>query len=385
MKKHSKSAIYLDYAAASPMDDRVLAAMQPYFSANFYNPSATYLAASDAKKDLDEARGLVAHWLGARPSEIIFTAGGTEANNIAINGVMKSYPESNLIISAIEHDSVRGVAHQANCKEAKVNEDGRINIQDLTSKIDDNTVLISIMHANNEIGTIQPIKEISEIVSKISRQRLKDGNTIPLLLHVDSCQAANYLDLHVARLGVDLLSINGGKIYGPKQIGALYVKGGVKLSPTLFGGGQEQGLRSGTQNVPAAIGLAKALDITQKMKNQEVPRLQKLQKLFIDLIAEKIPNAVINGSIKTRLPNNVHLTIENTDNETVLIKLDEAGVQAAAGSACSASSDEPSHVLKAIGLSTQQIQSSLRFTMGRNTTEKDVQDAVAKLSQIVNQ
>lgn len=375
--------IYLDYAAATPMDKKVLKAMQPYFSDNFYNPSATYMAGRYAKQDLEEARAKIAHWLGARPSEIIFTAGGTEANNIAIHGVMQANPKGNLVISAIEHDAVIEPASAYDCKVAKVDKKGRINIDDLVSKIDNQTVMVSVMQANNEIGTIQPIKEISELIHKIRSQRLKNGNKTPLFLHSDGAQAANYLDLHMARLGIDLFSINGGKIYGPKQSGVLYVKGGVVLKPTVLGGSQEQGLRSGTPNIPAAIGLSEALEIAQKKKKHEVTRLQKLQKLFIDELQKAIPDAIINGSLKTRLPNNIHLTIPGTDNETLLIQLDEAGIMAAAGSACSASSEEPSKVLKAIGLSKDEIQSSLRFTMGRQTTDLDIKKTVQILNSLV--
>jgi len=382
MPKTSQT-IYLDYAAATPMDGRVLNAMKPYFADNFYNPSATYMAGRNVRKDLDEARSKIAHWLGARPSEIIFTAGGTEANNTAIHGVMQNHPKANLVISAIEHDSVLEPAGEYDCRIAKVSKQGRIDLNDLASKIDDQTVLICVMQANNEIGTIQPIKEISELIHKIRNQRLKKGNKLPLLLHSDSAQAANYLDVHVARLGVDLLSINGGKIYGPKQSGVLYVKGGISLKPNILGGSQEQGLRSGTQNVPAAIGLATALDIAQNKRNHETKRLQQIQKFFIDELLKNVPNVVINGSHKTRLPNNVHITVPGIDNETLLIQLDEAGVMAAAGSACSASSEEPSKVLKAIGLSKADIQSSIRFTMGRQTTELEIKKTLQILLGLV--
>lgn len=383
MPTKSDQLIYMDYAAATPMSKAVLRAMQPYFSDNFYNPSATYMAGRNAKQDLEEARAKIAHWLGARPSEIIFTAGGTEANNIAIHGIMQKHPKANLVISAVEHDSVIEPASEYDCRIAKVDKKGRINIDDLVSKIDDNTVLVCVMQANNEIGTIQPIKEISEVLHKIRSQRLKNGNKTPLLLHSDAAQGANYLDLHVARLGVDLLSINGGKIYGPKQSGVLYVKGGTQLKPSVLGGSQEQGLRSGTPNVPAAIGLAAALDMAQNKRNFEVSRLQKLQKLFIDELLGAVPNAVINGSLKTRLPNNVHITIPGIDNETLLIQLDEAGIMAAAGSACSASSEEPSKVLKAIGLKKEDIQASLRFTMGRETSDLEVKKTIQILSDLV--
>lgn len=376
--------IYLDYAAATPMDDQVKEAMEPFFSKFFYNPSATYLTAREVKFALEEARANLAHWLGAKPSEIIFTAGGTEANNLAINGVMKMHPKGNLIISGLEHDSVYEPACSFNTKISKVTQDGFVDIDDLISKIDDQTVLISVMQANNEIGTIQPIKEISAVVQKIKLSRLKKGNTTPLYLHTDAAQAANYLDLHTSRLGVDMLSVNGGKIYGPKQSGALFVKGGTELAAQVLGGHQEQGLRSGTPNVPGAIGLAKALEITQTIKSQEVQRLKKLQKIFIESLQNEIPDAKINGSLKNRLPNNIHFMIDNIDNETILIKLDEAGIMASAGSACSASSEEPSKVLKSIGLDRRQIQSSLRFTTGRQTSAQEIEKTVQILSTIVN-
>ena len=383
MPKTTSQTIYLDYAAATPMDRHVLDAMQPYFTDKFYNPSATYMAGRNVKQDLDEARSKIAHWLGARPSEIIFTAGGTEANNIAVHGVMQNHPKANLVISAVEHDSVLHPASEYDYRVANVSKQGRIDVDNLVSKIDDQTVLVCVMQANNEIGTIQPIKDISEVIHKIRNERLKKGNKLPLLLHSDSAQAANYLDLHVARLGVDLLSINGGKIYGPKQSGVLYVKGGISLKSTILGGNQEQGLRSGTQNVPAAIGLATALDIAQNKRNYEAKRLQKIQKLFIDGLL-KIPDAVINGSLKTRLPNNVHVTLPGIDNETLLIQLDEAGVMAAAGSACSASSEELSKVLRAIGLDKAEIQSSIRFTMGRQTTELEIEKTLQILLGLVS-
>jgi len=383
MPKKTSQTIYLDYAAATPMDRHVLDAMQPYFTDKFYNPSATYMAGRNVKQDLDEARSKIAHWLGARPSEIIFTAGGTEANNIAVHGVMQNHPKANLVISAVEHDSVLHPASEYDYRVANVSKQGRIDVDNLVSKIDDQTVLVCVMQANNEIGTIQPIKDISEVIHKIRNERLKKGNKLPLLLHSDSTQAANYLDLHVARLGVDLLSINGGKIYGPKQSGVLYVKGGISLKSTILGGNQEQGLRSGTQNVPAAIGLATALDIAQNKRNYEAKRLQKIQKLFIDELL-KIPGAIINGSLKTRLPNNVHLTLPGIDNETLLIQLDEAGIMAAAGSACSASSEEPSKVLRAIGLDKAEIQSSIRFTMGRRTTELEIKKTLQILLGLVS-
>src|SRR5579862_3657095 len=250
--------IYLDYAAATPMDAEVIKAMQPYFADKFYNPSATYLAGRGVRKDVESARQSVAIQLGARPAEVIFTAGATEANNLAIQGIMREYPESEVLVSAIEHESVLEPARLFKVKEIPVTPQGIVDLQKLEKLITPKTVLVSVMLVNNELGTVQPISEIAKILNKSSILR---KNGWPLYLHTDGAQAGNYLDLHVSRLGVDLMSINSGKIYGPKQSGVLYVKAGTRLRPLIVGGGQEFGLRSGTENVAAAIGLAKALKI----------------------------------------------------------------------------------------------------------------------------
>jgi cysteine desulfurase len=375
--------IYLDYAAATPMDEQVLAAMQPYFSERFYNPSATYLPAVGVRKDLDEARARVAHWLGARPSEVVFTAGGTEANNLAIRGVMEQFPSKKLVVSSIEHESVLRPAHQYACTEAPVTKDGMIDIAKLVQLVDDDTVLVSVMYANNEIGVVQPVRQLSQELQKIRRSRRAAGNDVPLYLHTDAAQAATYLDLHTARLGVDMLTLNAGKIYGPKQCGVLFVHHDVRLQPQVLGGGQERGARSGTENVAGAIGLATALDLVQRRRHDEIARLQKLQDLFFALVAEKIPQAVVNGSRKQRLPNNLHFTIPGQDNERLLFELEQQGILCAAGSACSASNEEPSHVLRALGLSDQAAQASLRFSMGAQTSEDDVHYTVEALAALV--
>jgi cysteine desulfurase len=375
--------IYLDYAAATPMDKRVSAAMRPYFSDNFYNPSATYLAATKVHKDLEAARAKIAQWFGARPSEIVFTAGGTEANNLAIHGVMRNYPEGNLVVSSIEHDAVLAPASDYMHKLAPVSGEGIVDLQKLNKLINDKTVLVSIMYANNEVGSIQPIRDVALLLQSVRKHRQKAGNKLPILLHTDACQAANYLDLHAARLGADLMTINGGKLYGPKQSGALYVKAGLQLSPLIQGGRQEGGMRSGTENVPACVGLAEALNIAQSTRQYEVKRLQALQRYFIELVQKEIPTAVINGSLKHRLPNNIHLTIPGQDNERLLFALDEASILAAAGSACSASDDEPSHVLRAMGINDKDAQASLRFTLGRKTTKTDIARTVRTLASLI--
>lgn len=376
--------IYLDFAAATPMDERVLAAMLPYFSTKFYNPSATYLPAQDVRRDLVAARARVAHCLGAKPSEVVFAAGGTEANNLAIQGVMARFADANIVVSAIEHESVLQAAQRFEYREAAVLPTGIVDLEDLRAQIDDKTVLISIMYANNEVGTIQPLHQIAQIVAEIKATRQKQGNELPLYLHTDAAQAANYLDLHVSRLGVDLLTLNGGKIYGPKQTGVLFVSSKVLLQPQILGGGQERGMRSGTENVAGVIGLATALDAAQEYRHQEAARLQKLQKLFFDLLAEKIPQTQVNGSRKNRLPNNVHITIPDQDNETLLLRLESVGVLCSAGSACSASSKEPSHVLRAMGLDDDAIRASLRLTLGRSTTREDITNAVSALAGILS-
>lgn len=372
--------IYLDYAAATPLDESVARAMQPYYATSFYNPSATYLAAQDIRKALSVAREQVAHWLGARRSEIIFTAGGTEANNLAIHGIMRQFPGGNIVISSIEHESVQAPAGRYDVREATVQPDGRIDLKDLCQKIDDKTVLISVMYANNEIGTVQPVRDVAKIVGQVRTQRT--SKDLPLYFHSDACQAANYLDLHVARLGVDLLTLNGGKIYGPKQTGALYVKAGIRVLPLIDGGGQEQGLRSGTENVAGAIGLATALQLVQTDRHAESERLRTLQQQFFSSLKQHVPTANVNGSMKYRLPNNLHFTIPGVDNERLLIQLDESGIQAAAGSACSASDEMPSHVLRAIGLSDNDAQASLRLTMGRPTTLTQLEQTIRTLKEL---
>ncbi|HSW66692.1 MAG TPA: cysteine desulfurase family protein [Bacillota bacterium] len=377
--------VYLDYAAATPMDDAVLAAMQPYFSERFYNPSATYSAARQVRGDLEAARAQVAHWLGARPAEIVFTAGGTEANNLAIRGVMAAYPDGNVVVSAIEHESVLATAQAYDCRIAPVTADGLVDVDKLMALVDDGTVLISVMYANNEVGTIQPIRKITAAVEVIRKARQANGNIRPLQVHTDAAQAAAYLDLHTARLGVDLLSINAGKIYGPKQVGALFVSAGLRLQPQVSGGGQEGGLRSGTENVAGAVGLAAALDLVQNRRSDEARRLQQLQQLFFEQLTAEIPGVVINGSRKNRLPNNVHITLSGQDNERLIFALDEQGIVCAAGSACSASDEEPSHVLKAMGISDVAAQASLRFTMGAGTTEAQVRTTIAALKQLTGE
>jgi cysteine desulfurase len=296
---------------------------------------------------------------------------------------MQQFPGSKLLVSAVEHESILKPAQRYDTTEIPVDAFGTIDLDKLTSMIDDKTVLVSVMAANNEVGTIQPLREVAKILQLVRAERLKSNNTLPLYLHSDACQAGNYLDLHVSRLGVDLMTLNGGKIYGPKQSGALYIASHVRLLPLILGGGQERGMRSGTENVAAIMGFATALEQAQASRHEEAERLKKLQTMFFTELETAVPSMVIHGSQKHRLPNNVHITIPGQDNERLIMALDEAGIQAAAGSACSASNDEPSHVLKAIGLSDAEAQSSLRFTLGRLTAENDIRQTVQALAKLV--
>lgn len=375
--------IYLDHAAATPVDTDVLAAMQPFFNEQFYNPSALYGPAVAASQALESARADIASLLGAKPSEIIFTAGGTEANNLAIHGVMRGFPDAAVAVSAIEHDSVREPAAGYAAAVIPVDGMGLVDCAAISQKVNDSTVLVSVMYANNEVGTVQPIRRIAAELEVIRKKRLADGNKLPLYLHVDAAQAGNYLDLHVHRLGADLMTINGGKLYGPKQAGALFVKSGITLQPLIQGGGQERNLRSGTENIGGAAGLAAALRISAEKRRYESDRLRQLQTEAVNMLKEAFPEVIINGSLKHRLPNNLHITLPGTDNERVLMALDMQSIYAAAGSACSASHEEPSHVLRAMGFGAESIRSSLRFSMGRLTDAGDMARTVDALRRIL--
>lgn len=378
-----KQQIYLDYAAATPMSEEVAEAMRPYFSEQFYNPSATYLAGRNVRLALEGARARIAKCLGARPPEIIFTAGATEANNLAIQGLLKQHPNSEVLVSSIEHESVLEPAASFRHRFIPVDAKGIVDIKKLEQMVSDETVLVSVMLVNNELGTVQPVREISKILNKISILRKAKGNNRPLYLHTDAAQAANYLDLHVARLGVDLLSINGGKIYGPKQSGALYVRAGILLKPLIVGGGQEFNLRSGTENVAAFVGLAAALRLAQANKAEESKRLNMLRIGFEKEIIESLPGARLNGGAKNRSPHISSITFEDADNERLMMQLDEAGVIVAVGSACSASSETPSHVLSAIGLSEAEARAALRFSIGRDTDKNQLAKTARLLSKFL--
>lgn len=367
--------IYLDYAAATPLDPRVQLAMEPYWREEFYNPSSPYVASRQVRRDIEDARSRVAFWLGARTAEIIFTAGATESINIAIHGVMQAFPKASVVTVSTEHESVLYSASRYKHAIVPVQLNGNVDLNALEKLIDEHTVLVSVAYANNEIGTIQPLTQIGQVVAKIRAARQKSHNGLPLYLHTDASQAAGYLDLHVSRLGVDLMTLNGAKIYGPKQSGILYIKAGTQVQSPLTGGGQEGGVRSGTENTPGIIGFATALDIVQEDKKEALPKYMMLRDELQRRIVAALPQTVVNGNLKRRLPTNLHLSWPGIDGERLVMLLDEKGVMAATGSACAANKQTASHVLQACGMADDLLQGSLRLSIGAPTTLEDIDKA----------
>lgn len=359
--------------------------MQPYFTEAFYNPSASYLAARKVHADIEAARAVVARWLGAKPAEVIFTAGATEGNNLAINGVMQRFAGANLLVAAVEHDAVIAPAQQYPHALLPVNAKGTVDLDKLRTAIDDHTVLVSVAYAHNELGTIQPLKQIAAILRDVRAARQKIGNSLPIYLHTDAAQATPYLDIHTARLGVDLMTINGSKMYGPKQMGALFVSAKVELQPLVRGGGQERGLRSGTENVPGIIGLAAALEKVQAHRREAAAREQKLRDILLQALQQNFADMVVNGDLRKRLPNNLHVSWPGRDGERILMAADELGLQVATGAACSANKQTGSHALMAIGLDEATRNGSIRITLGSPTTEAEVRRAAEILTEVVKQ
>jgi cysteine desulfurase len=371
--------VYLDHAATTPLAPAVKTAMAPFWSENFGNPSSIYQIGIKAKEALNQARAGIARILNAKSSEIIFTAGGTESANLAILGLARAKKHGHIITTEIEHPAVLNAIlilkkEGFSTTFLPVDKYGLINPEQIKKAIKPNTILVSIMYANNEIGTIEPIAKIGKMLKKNSRK---------IYFHTDACQAAGYLDLNVNKLGVDFLTLNGSKIYGPKGAGILYARAGTPLQPLIFGGGQENSFRSGTENVPAYIGLAKAVELVQKNKNKETQRLKKLSQKLIAGILKTIPKSFLNGHPQKRLPNNVNVTILDIEGESLLLYLDRYGVCVSTGSACHSQSLKPSHVLQAIGLPREIIHGSLRLTLGKETTNKEINYVLKVLPPIV--
>ena len=371
--------IYLDHAATTPLRPEVRAAMEPYLSADgFGNPSSLHADGQRAKRALDAARDTLACALGAQFSEITFTSGGTEADNAALVGVMLARGRgSHLITTQIEHEAVIETARFLeklgfSVTYLPVDEQGRVAPRSVADALTDRTALVSVMHANNEVGTVQPLREIADLV-----------HAHEAYLHTDAVQTFSQLLVNVHDLGVDLLSVSAHKIYGPKGVGALYVRSGIPIEPLLHGGGQERERRAGTENVPAIAGFGEAVRLLLPEREAVAARLTLLRDTFLAALRQRIPNMVLNGHPAERLPNNINLSFPGLDAETLLLTLDRAGISASSGSACTSGSIEPSHVLTAMGLPDDRVNSAIRLTLGRDTTRAEVDRAVDILAGIV--
>lgn len=373
--------IYLDHAAATPVSDKALKAMEPYFSRDFFNPRAAYLPAKRIAASYEQAKGEIAHAIGAKATDLVITGGATEANNLAFTALDNQVrgPAASVLYLETEHDSVRAVAEKYNGTSIKVLPSGLIDLKDLKAKIMDETMLISVSLANNELGTIQPMAEISAILKNIKIDRLKRGIKRPLYLHSDASQALNLLDINVSRLGVDMLTLNAAKVYGPKGVGALYVAHDVKLSPISVGGGQELGLRSGTENVSGVIGFATAIKEAKEHLNGNRKKYAKWKQI---LLKELRDYELINK--KHALDNFVVLCYSGIDAERLIYLLEDREVYVATGAACAASKGQKSHVLAAIGLSDAQIAGSLRLTLGETNDEEQIHMAARIINEVVD-
>lgn len=362
--------IYLDHAAATPLDQDVLAAMQPYFAEHFFNPSSPYQPAVMVRRDYEKAKSDIAKIIGAQSGEVIMTAGATESINLAFGAY-----SGHVITTSIEHAAVLAAARLQDHTLLTVDKKGRINPDCIKKEIRSDTWLVSIGLANNEIGTIQPLSKIAEVIETVRAERIQDGNTTPLYLHSDASQGAGQLDLHVARLGVDMLTLNAAKVYGPKQVGILYASRSIRLQPMIVGGGQENGLRSGTENVAGVVGMAAALRRADSKRQSEVIRLTSLRDNLQSQIRDAFPNAIISGHPKHRLASHLHVSFAGLDAERLIFALEARGVYVATGSACAANKGSRSHVLNAIGLTPDIADGSLRITLGRLSNENNVKQA----------
>ncbi len=375
----NKPLIYLDYAAATPLDERVLDAMTPYFTEQFFNPSSPYQPAIAVRRDYQAAKQTIAEIIGAKSNELVMTAGATESVNLAFQAA-----SGHVIVSSIEHQAVLKAAEQHDHTIVGVDKHGRIHLDAIREAIKPTTTLISIGLANNEIGTIQPLAQIAGLITEERQKRLEQGDTTPLWLHSDASQGIGQLDIAVHRLGIDLLTLNAAKAYGPKQVGLLYAARHVRLTPTIVGGGQEQGLRSGTENVAGVIGFARALEIADKARKGEVERLRNLRDALEARLLKSFPDAVLSGHSKFRLAGHAHISFPGIDAERLIFALETHNVLVATGSACAANKGLRSHVLTAIGLEPDVADGSLRLTLGRGTTEEHIEQAVNFISVAVN-
>jgi len=381
------SDIYLDNAATTPLDPRVLEVMLPYLGEKYGNPSSFHSKGKVATDAIREARESIAAILRVRADEILFTSGGTESDNLAILGYARMNKQfgTHIITTSFEHHAVLEAVMRLEKKEGfrvtylAPDREGMIDPKQVADALCEDTILVSIMYANNEIGTIQPIAEIGNSIQKFRAEK----NLPHLVFHTDACQATAYLDMNIEKLHVDMLTLNGPKIYGPKGTGLLYVKRGIKLEPLMFGGAQEKGIRPGTEDVAGIIGLAKALELVQKERATESARLIVLRDQLIDGILGSIKRTRLNGSRENRLPNNVNISFIDIEGEALLLYLDASGIYASTGSACTSASLDPSHVILALGFPYEVAHGSMRFSLGHETSKEDIEYVLKTLPPLV--
>lgn len=379
--------VYLDHAATTPLDPRVLEVMLPYLAGDYGNPSSFHSVGKDVKDAFDAARDAMAKILHVRADEILFTSGGTESDNLAVLGYCRANAVNgkHLIVTAFEHHAVLEAAIHLEKKEGfevtylTPDHDGLISVDQVMEAIRPDTVFVSVMYANNEIGTIQPISEIGNAIQKL---RAETKKAFPVF-HTDACQATGYLDLDVEKLHVDMMTFNGSKMYGPKGVGALYVRRGIKLMPLQFGGNQERGIRPGTENVAGIIGMAKALELAQAERVAESQRLTVLRDKLIAGVRSRITKTRLNGHAIKRLPNNANISIMDIEGEALILYLDASGIYVSTGSACTSTTLDPSHVILALGLPYEVAHGSIRFSLGHATTEEDIDYVLETLPPLV--
>jgi len=372
--------VYMDHSAGMPVDPEVVEAMLPYFTQQYGNPSSLHSWGNEARKAMEDARSKIVALVGAkRNEEIFFTSGGTESNNLAIRGVAYRNKDkgNHIITTTIEHMSVMNTCKSLmkegyNVTYIPVDKHGVVGLQSLEKAITDKTILVSVMYANGEIGTIQPVREIGEIAHRKGA-----------LLHVDAVAAAGQVPINVEKENIDLMSISSNDMYGPRGVGALYGKTGTRIQPIIHGGGQERGLRSGTENLPAVVGMGKAAEISKAEIKTEGERLSRLRDKLIKGVIESIPSSFLNGHPTQRLPNNANIRFSYIEGESLILSLDMIGVACSSGSACTSKTLEPSHVLLAIGLKHEEAHGSLLFTLGKQNTEEDVDYVTNALPDIV--
>lgn len=371
--------IYLDNAASTQIHNDVLDSMLPYLKEQYGNPSSIHRYGRLSRKAIEKARKQIASLINADPSEILITSGGTESNNMALRGIATAHSSGQIITSSIEHDAILEP-----CKKLSqdgfevvylpVDKFGMVSISELKNRISEKTLIVSVMFGNNEVGTIQPISEIAKLC-----------NDRGIIFHTDAVQVVGKIPVDVHELGVDLLSISSHKLYGPKGVGALYVKKGISINPMILGGGQEHGLRSGTENVANIVGFGKACDLAKVHLSENISHLKTLRNTLVQNVVNEIPQVTVNGHPEAHLPNNAHFTFLGVNGEDLIIKLDEYGVAASTGSACSVHTQKASHVLQAMGFSHEQITGSLRLTLGMFNDQKEIEQTIGILKNVVDE